>query len=451
MQITVEDIINNTSAKLLNGNKNIIINECFVDSNKVEKDSCFFGIKGDNTDGSLFYKEAILNGANVLILSKRKDYNFNGYEHITILIADDTKKVLQELAAYKRSLFKGIVIGITGSVGKTNTKELVSNILRQNYKVLSTEGNQNSQIGMPLTILKLKDEDIMVLEMGMSNLGDIHKLSLIAKPDISVITNIYSSHIKNLKTNDNILKAKLEIIDGMNENGILILNNDNEYLEKLNINKNLNIFTYGINNKSNIMPTNIRKINNNILFSIGDIDNFKVIGSNDLIYNVLPSYLIAKLLGVSRSMIKNGINDIPNINRRLNLIELNHNIKIIDDTYNASYESIKVALDYLNTYDLKKVFIVGDILELGNKSKYIHKQVGDLVKKYNINKLITVGKYSKIIGKRNKKIWLKHIKKESDFKLIISKIIEENTIYLVKGSNGINMKNIVTYLKEGSF
>ena len=450
MQITVEDIINNTSAKLLNGNKSIIINECFVDSKKVTKNSCFFGIKGKKVDGSLYYKDAMKNGANVLILSKRKDYDFSECKNATILIAEDVKKVLQDIAAYKRSLFAGIVVAITGSVGKTTTKELIYSILKHNYKVLKTEGNQNSQVGVPLTILRLKDEDILVLEMGMSNLSDIHRLSMIAKPDISVITNIYSSHISNLKNNENILKAKLEIVDGMNKNGILILNNDNKYLRNCILNKNISILTYGVNNKSNVVPSNIKKINNYISFSISDIDDLKVLGSKELLSNVLASYLVGKLLGVSRSMIKNGINNFSNIKHRLELIKLDHNIMIIDDTYNASYESIKASLDYISTFDLKKVFIVGDVLELGNKSRLIHRKIGKLINNYNIDSLITIGKYSKLIGKYNKKIWFKHLKKEYEFKNII-KIMNENTIYLVKGSNGMNMKNIVEYIKEGSF
>ena len=442
--LTVNDLVNYTSAKLLIGNKNIVIGKCIIDSKKVVKDSCFFGIKGKKVDGSLFYKEAIKNGANILILSKRKDYDFNEYKEVAILIAEDTTKVLQELAAYKRSLFKGPVIGITGSVGKTSTKEIISNVLSQKYSVLKTSKNHNSQLGVPLTILGLKDEEVMVIEMGMSSLGNIHNLSLIVKPDIAVITNICSSHIKNLKTKENILKAKLEITDGMNIDGVLIINNDDDYLK--NVDKKMNVLTYGINNKSNIMPSNIRS-NIKTYFDVFDINNLKIDGPYEYVYNVLPAYIIGKLLGLSRNMIKNGINMDIDTSHRLNLLNISNNIKLIDDTYNSSYESIKTALDYIKFFKGRKILVLADILELGKQSRKIHNEVGLLLKKYDIDILVTIGKHSKLIGKNNKKIWLKHYKNEYESRKDILKILQKDDVILLKGSNGMKLINLVNYVK----
>ena len=211
MKITVRDVVENTSCKLLIGNLDAEVKECFIDSKKVKEEGCFIGIKGNKTDGSLYYKEAFNNKASICILNKILDLDLNGYDDKTVLIANDTKQVLKELAMYKRSIFKGTVIGITGSVGKTSTKELIYNVLEKKYKVLKTKGNENSQIGLPLTITRLKDEDVMVLEMGMNDFNQIHNLSIIAKPDIAIITNIYDSHIGILGSRENILKAKLEI------------------------------------------------------------------------------------------------------------------------------------------------------------------------------------------------------------------------------------------------
>lgn len=449
----VKDLLLNCDCKLLNGDEETIINECFTDSSKVTYGSCFFGIKGNNTDGSLYYKKAMDNGAKVLVLSKRNDYNFKGYEDIVVVIADDTLKVLQDLAAYKRSLFKGPVIGITGSVGKTSTKEMLSNILKQNYKVLKTKGNENSQIGLPLTILRLNDEEVVILEMGMSKAGEMHNLSMIARPDIAIITNVLDSHIGNLSSRENILKAKLEIIDGMTK-GTLIINNDNDMLNTIgsNIKEEIKVMTFGIKNKSNVMPSNI---NENVVtsFDIGDIKDLKIKGSHTLIYNALASYLTSKLLGVSRGMIKKGINEYSNEKHRLEVINLKDNITLIDDSYNASYDSVKVALEYMRNFEGNKIAVLGDILELGKESKRVHKKTGNLITDNNVDELVTIGKYSKYIArvaKKNgfKRKHIKHFKNELKSRSHVKELLNKDSVILIKGSNGINLINLVEYLKK---
>lgn len=449
----VKDLLLNCDCKLLNGDEETIINECFTDSSKVTYGSCFFGIKGNNTDGSLYYKKAMDNGAKVLVLSKRNDYNFKGYEDIVVVIADDTLKVLQDLAAYKRSLFKGPVIGITGSVGKTSTKEMLSNILKQNYKVLKTKGNENSQIGLPLTILRLNDEEVVILEMGMSKAGEMHNLSMIARPDIAIITNVLDSHIGNLGSRENILKAKLEIIDGMTK-GTLIINNDNDMLNTIgsNIKEEIKVMTFGIKNKSNVMPSNI---NENVVtsFDIGDIKDLKIKGSHTLIYDALASYLTSKLLGVSRGMIKKGINEYSNEKHRLEVINLKDNITLIDDSYNASYDSVKVALEYMRNFEGNKIAVLGDILELGKESKRVHKKIGNLITDNNVDELVTIGKYSKYIArvaKKNgfKRKHIKHFKNELKSRSHVKELLNKDSVILIKGSNGINLINLVEYLKK---
>lgn len=455
IKITVRDLLNNCKAKLLIGSNDTVINECFVDSRKVKENGCFFGIKGDKVNGSLYYKAAFNNGASVCVLNKIYDLDLKGYDDKTVIIADDPLKVLQDLAAYKRSLFKGPVIGITGSVGKTSTKEILSNVLEQNYKVLKTKGNENSQIGLPLTILRLNDEEVMVLEMGMSKMGEMHNLSIIAKPDIAIITNVLDSHIGNLGSRENILKAKLEIIDGMTK-GTLIINNDNDMLNTVeeSIKEGVKVMTFGLENKSNVMPFNVSE---SVLtsFDIGDIKDLKIKGSHILIYNALASYLTSKLLGVSRGMIKKGINEYNNEKHRLEVINLRDNITLIDDSYNASYDSVKVALEYMKNFDGKKIAVLGDILELGKESKKVHKKIGKLITDNNIDELVTIGKYSKHIARVAKKSGfkrkrIKHFKNELKSRSYVRDLLNKDSVILVKGSNGINLINLVEYLeKEG--
>ena len=451
IEITVGDVIDNCDAKLLIGSRNTKINECFIDSRQKVNNGCFFGIKGEKVDGSIFYKDAFINGANICVLNKIYDLDLNGFDDKAVLIADDTKKVLQQLAEYKRSLFKGKVIAITGSVGKTSTKEIISSVLSKKYKVLKTIKNQNSQLGLPLNILRLTDEEVMVLEMGMNDFNQIHNLSLIAKPDISVITNIYDSHIGNLGSREKILNEKLRIIDGMNI-GTLIINNDNDLLNKVKINnENIKMVTYGINNKSNYMANNI---NDNMItsFDVDSINNLTVVGGIPYVYNALAAIAIGKLMNLEDNFIKDGINSCVNVDKRLEIVKILNNITLIDDSYNASYESVKTALSYLSKYNERKIVILADILELGNKSKDIHKKIGKLIHSYKVDILITIGKYSKLINKIAKKFGMnksnmKHFKNEEKSRIFIKNILKDNDVILVKGSNGMKLSNLVEYLK----
>lgn len=452
IEITVSDVLKNCDVKLLIGREDEKINECYIDSKKKTNCGCFIGIKGEKTDGSLFYKEAFDNGASICILNKIYDLDLQNYDDKTVLIANDTKKVLKQLAIYKRSLFKGVVIGVTGSVGKTSTKEMIFNVLSSKYKVLKTIKNQNSQIGLPLSILRLTDEDVMVLEMGMSNLGHIHNLSLIAKPDISVITNIYDSHIEFLGTRENILKAKLEIIDGM-DSGKLIINNDNDLLNNLKLsNKNINIITCGIKEKSDYMA-NI--ISDDIItkFNACGINDLSIKGGVPYVYNALIALTIGKLMNVEDELIKEGINKALDVEKRLEEVKIDNNITIIDDSYNANYESTYLALSYLSKFSGRKIAVLADILELGKNSKIIHKKVGELINKNNTNYLITIGKYSKYISKvakKNKmnKKFIKHFKDEKSSREFIKSILKDGDILLIKGSNGMKLCNLIEYLKK---
>ena len=452
IEITVSDVLKNCDVKLLIGREDEKINECYVDSKKNTSCGCFIGIKGEKTDGSLFYKEAFDNGASICILNKIYDLDLQNYDDKTVLIANDTKKVLKQLAIYKRSLFKGVVIGVTGSVGKTSTKEMLFNVLSSKYKVLKTIKNQNSQIGLPLSILRLTDEYVMVLEMGMSNLGHIHNLSLIAKPDISVITNIYDSHIEFLGTRENILKAKLEIIDGM-DSGKLIINNDNYLLNNLKLNnKNINIITCGIKEKSDYMA-NI--ISDDIItkFNACGINDLSIKGGVPYVYNALIALTIGKLMNVEDELIKEGINKALGVEKRLEEVKIDNNITIIDDSYNANYESIYLALSYLSKFSGRKIAVLADILELGKNSKTIHKKVGELINNNNTNYLITIGKYSKYISKvakKNKmnKKFIKHFKDEKSSREFIKSILKDGDILLIKGSNGMKLCNLIEYLKK---
>ena len=301
---------------------------------------------------------------------------------------DDCLKCIQDLARYKRSLYNIPVVGVTGSVGKTSTKDMIYSVLSTKYKVLKTEGNNNNNIGLPFTILRLKEEDIMVIEMGMNNFGEISLLTNIAKPTMAVITNVGTAHIGNLGSRENIMKAKLEIIEGLN--GPLIINNDNDILhDNIDYIKSLNkIITIGIYNDSDYMAKDISK--DLTEFTI-DNDNINCnIGNTAFIYNSLVAYVFGKLCNVDTENIKNGIKNFKLTSNRLEFKKLNNDITLIDDTYNASLDSIKSSLEILvRQAARRRIAVIGDVLELGKFSESIHEEIGKLLFDSNIDFIIT--------------------------------------------------------------
>ena len=232
--ITVKDILECTDGKLITGNENIVCKEFSKDTRTIKEGDIYIGIKGENFDGNVFWKKALDNGAMGVIVQgiKFDKQDIETYQDKVIIQVEDTLQALYKLASYKREIYNVPVVAITGSVGKTSTKDLVANVVAQKYKICKTIGNNNNNIGMPFTILNApNDIEVFVLEMGMNHFGEIHLLSEIAKPNICIITNIGTSHIGNLGSRENILKAKLEILDGA-KNPYMVINNDNDLLHK---------------------------------------------------------------------------------------------------------------------------------------------------------------------------------------------------------------------------
>ena len=247
--LIVKEILEVTKGELIQGDLKQVCKNFSKDTRTIQKGDTYLAIKGEKFNGNLFWKQALENGADCVIVSEIQDNEeeLKKYKGKTIIKVKDTLEALYEMAKLKRSFYKIPVIAITGSVGKTSTKDMVANVISQKYKTLKTIGNNNNNIGLPFTILTLQEEEAMVLEMGMNHFGEIRLLTNIAKPDICVITNIGTSHIGNLGSRENILKAKLEILEG-NEKATVVVNNDNDLLHKWqeeNQNKKT-IITYGI-------------------------------------------------------------------------------------------------------------------------------------------------------------------------------------------------------------
>ena len=440
MNLTLKEIIEITNGTLVYGEDTEIIN--FTRSTKeLNKGDVFIGLKG-SVDGSIYYLDALKNGAKGVIVNKGANTNYEKVDNTFILEVDDTLKALGQIAALKRSKYNIPVVAITGSVGKTSTKDIVASVLSQKYKVLKTEGNLNNDIGMPLMILRLKDEEVLVLEMGMNHLGEISYLSNIAKPTLAIITNVGSAHIGNLGSRENILKAKLEIRDGLS--GKLIINNDNDMLHNYYLNNKDNIITVGINNDSDIMATDI---------SYGEKTSYKCdntlinlnVGGEAFIYNSMLGIAAGKELGLSMEEIKKGIESFELTKNRLQVLNVN-GYKIIDETYNANYDSMSEAIKNLGKESGRKIAVLGDMLELGDYSKEIHSNIGKVVNDNNIDLLVTVGNDSKYINE-NSNIENVHFDTNEDAIKYLKDTLTNGDVVLLKASNSLKFIEIVEALK----
>lgn len=462
-EIFVKDIIAKCNGKLVIGNENDLCENFEKDTREIKKNDVFIGIKGENFDGNKFYEKALENGAKTCILQgvDITEDVLNKYSDRNIILVDDTIIALGEIAKYKRSLFDIPVVGITGSVGKTSTKDIIANVVAQKYNVLKTEGNMNNDIGLPLTILNLrKEHQALVVEMGMNHKGEIAYLTNIAKPTIAIVTNIGTSHIGNLGSRENILKAKLEILEGLNNKGVFIYNNDNDMLyNNKKAFENYKTLNYGIENISDIMASNIVTNINGSKFDIKidkEIENniyIKVSGRH-FVYNSLCAIAVGNILNIPIDDTKNGIETFSLTKNRMEVNEFKPNITVINDSYNASYDSMKVALEFLGSFkDKYRIAVLGDMLELGEFSDELHFNVGKSVYANNIDVLITVGHNSKkiaegayIMGMSKENIYTLENNDEA-FK-ILTDHLNSNSAILLKASNSMNFSYMYNKLLE---
>ena len=449
----IKDILKVTNGEMLVGNEELTCENFSKDTRTIQKGDIYIGLKGENFDGNQFWKQALESGAEAVIVQdvKISPIEMEKYSNKTIVKVEDTLKALYEIAKYKRSLYDIPVVAITGSVGKTSTKDIVASVVATKYKTLKTQGNNNNNIGLPLTILKLRDHEALVIEMGMNHFGEISLLTDIAKPTLAVITNIGTSHIGNLGSRENILKAKLEILQGMRIPKVIV-NNDNDLLHNWynENNKKIEIHTFGIENDSEVMAEDIKMQEESSEFTaIEDSKKVKInvpVGGKHFVYNALCAIAVGKMLDISTEQIREGIESFELTKKRMDIKKLENGAIIINDAYNASYESMKVSLEFLAKHTgERKIAVLGDMFELGKYTEELHRKVGKEVAKNNIDILICAGENAKYIieeAQKNSKIktYFMHNNEE-----IVEKLSQESKngdVILVKASNGMKFFEI---------
>jgi len=452
-ELSVREIIETTKAELIHGNLDYICKNFSKDSRKIEKGDTYIGIQGENFNGNLFWEDALKSGADCAIVSgiEFNEQDLKKYTNKTIIKVEDTLQTLYDMAKLKRNFYNVPVVAITGSVGKTSTKDIIANVVSQKYKTLKTIGNNNNNIGLPFTILKLKDHEALVIEMGMNHLGEISLLTSIAKPTLAVITNIGTSHIGNLGSRENILKAKLEILEGM-EIPRIIINNDNDLLHKWSEDnkQQLEIHTFGIQNKSELNAQNIElheeDSNFTAVTSLQELNIQVPVGGEHFVYNALCATAVGRSLNIPDEQIQKGIAQFELTKKRMDIRKLENGAVLINDAYNASYESMKASLEFLKNYTgARKIAVLGDMFELGEFSEELHRKVGKEVAERDIDILICAGEASKFImgeAEKNSQIETYYFNSNEQ---IVEKLCQElrnGDIVLVKASNGMKFFEI---------
>ena len=420
-----------TNGKIYN-NQTTNIKNIKIDSNQITEGDLFIAIIGQSKDGHDYIESAIKNGASAVITSKEIP------NQIPYIKVADTTIALGQIASYIKEVSHTKLIAITGSTGKTTTKELVYSLLKNKYSVLKTDKNQNNHIGVPLTLLKIKNEDFCIVEMGMNHLGEISYLSKLAKPDLAVITNIGSSHIGNLGSKENILKAKLEIKDGLK--GDLIVSGDDSYLNKISAIKVG--FNDGNDFKAYNLETNLMRSSFWINYQNEEYQ-IKVNLPAHLIDDVLISIYIALKYEINIQDIITTLENFQNIGMRLTVKKINTNT-IISDCYNSSFESLTGDLTMLIPNKQKKLLILGDIAEAGKFSKTIHENLKPFIEKLQNYELILIG--PEMMNLQINKA--KHFKNYKEALIYLKNKEIKNTLILIKGSRIMKLENISDFFLE---
>ncbi len=409
-------------------------NSIVTDTREICNNDAFIPLIGKKENGAMYLEEAIKEGASIIFVTDvdiKKYLNIN--PNIGIIKVDSGLDALKKIAEYYRNMYQGKIIAITGSNGKTTTKEMTASVLSGKYSVFKSIKSYNNVIGICKMLLKLKEEDVAVFELGMNHAGEIKEMVDILKPDIGLITNIGTAHIGNLGSKEEILKAKLEITD--NDLEVLFVNGDDDYLKNVIYD---NKIEYSIKNLDYL--ENDSSINIYIDDTEIKVDTY---GKHNL-YNICASIAIARYLNMTTSEIKKGFDDYQSIRMKKMIIK---NTVIIDDSYNANPESMMVGIDYVNNLEYKnKILVLGDMLELGIDSSYYHRQVGEYIRKTSINKVYTYGDDSKYIGNSCQKISNHYIEKDY-LVLDLKEDLGEDTVIYFKGSRAMRLEEIIDKIR----
>lgn len=456
VSLTLNDFFDLPASEIINPDNFKAVSSVSIDSRSIKKGSLFAAIKGDKFDGHNFVRDAVKKGASVVLINKKKYKNFNDLD-ISVITVNDTTIALGSLAKKWRAKLNAKVIAITGSSGKTSTKEMLADILSEKFIVNKTIANNNNHIGVPLTIFSTSAKhEILILELGTNHFGEIEYTSNISQPDYALITNIGDSHLEFLKNRNGVLKEKIALFKITSQRkGFLFINNDDNLL-KNSFKGYKNKITFGMNSKADING----KIKNytddgkpliEIRYKNKKFENLIPLYGENNAKNYLASSAIALKLGLTSHQISNSIKKIKSVNKRLNVKSYKDFI-LINDTYNANPGSMKYAIGLLSKIKnySKKILVLGDMFELGDKEIIYHKKLIIPIKKNKINAVYTIGRLMKHLSEELSKtnIENKHFGSRKNLENFLNKINLSGSVVLVKGSRGMKMEDFVQIIEN---
>ena len=455
INLNIEDIFNIPTAVIYNPDMFESINHVSIDSRDIKKNTLFIAIKGERFDGHDFIDDVVKKGAYAVIINEKYFKKLSEVE-IPVITVKDTTIALGDVARLWRSKLNATVIGITGSAGKTTTKEILATLLSEKFKVNKTVANNNNHIGVPLTILSTNEKhNVLVAELGTNHFGEIPYTSAIVIPDLALITNIGDSHLEYLKNRKGVFTEKVAILkETIKNGGKVFINNDDKLLKEFG-KKIKNKITFALNEKADYRasvkgydklarPQIEIKGKKNVFSTILPISGEKNV------LNFTVAYAIACELGLTNSHIQKAVKKIKSYNKRLEIKNLKH-FTLINDTYNANPDSMKSSLEILNRIESKKrkIAVLGDMFELGNESKSKHLDLASLINKTKVDEVYSVGKMMKLMNQKlngKAKIHQHFIDRES-LKKHLQKLEIKNSAVLVKGSRGMKMEEFVAVLE----
>ncbi len=461
IKLSLKELIQLTRGELLTGgsDNSSFIEGVSIDSRTLEKGNLFVALEGEQFDGHKFIRQAVDKGASCVLVKKNRVESVDEgvKRRIAMVGVEDTKKTLLDLGSWYRKKFNVRAVAITGSNGKTTTKDMIAEVLSKSYKVIKSPRSYNTQIGVPLTLFNLSPEvEVLVVELGASMLGEIKMLTRISLPEMGVITNITSAHLEFFGSFENVVRAKFELLENMPEDKTAVLNSDDESLFARMKKEKRKVVTFGIDRKVDFRAEDISyskrgevrfKLNGKFPVQL------KLLGRHN-VYNALAAFAVGDLLGVDAEKITHTLRDFTSPPLRMEQVEFN-GIKVINDSYNANPASMENALNAIRQIKTtgRKVAVLGDMLELGEKTQTFHRELGNKVAKSGIDILITVGKLAKWVGQgaEGKGLEKDSIKSFEDKREAIE-FLRENLkggdLVLVKGSRRMKLEDLVESLRK---
>jgi len=445
MRIKLSELAKVCRGTLCSEDKEIELKGASVDSRLLQEGHFFVAKKGARLDGHDFLNEVYHKGALFALVE------YPCVSEIAQIVVKDSFEALREIAKYYRSQLKTKIIGVSGSVGKTSTKEMIASVISEGFKVYKTKGNFNNEVGLPLSLLSITDEEIAVLEMGIDDFGQMDLLASIALPDVAVLTNIGDCHLENLNDRQGVLKAKSEIFKYLDKDGLIFLNGEDELLRI--IKQPQRIIYFGQQNNDDVYvleEENCALEGSKIKVYFKD-DSFgahlKIAGKHSF-NNVACACAIAKELGMSTEAMIRGIEKAETISGRNNIIS-GKKYTLIDDCYNANPHSMKAALDVLESVKERRVAILGEMYELGNDEVNLHREVGDYCKG-RVDLLLCVGELAGYIAERGRLLGVDtyNFNDKEALKKELFNLLKEGDVILLKGSHGVHLEELIPLISE---